>query len=83
VERKSLPNLVTSVTTGKLRCALGELAALPRAAVVIEDRYSAIFKITDARPPPLPTLLPSPTSSWASGTGSSPRPAPCHPSRPS
>ena len=38
VERKSLPDLVTSITTGKLRHALGELAALPRAAVVIEDR---------------------------------------------
>jgi len=50
VERKSLPDLVTSLTTGKLRYALGELAALPRAAVVIEDRYSAIFKITHARP---------------------------------
>jgi hypothetical protein len=50
VERKSLPDLVTSLTTGKLRYALGELAALPRAAVVIEDRYSAIFKLTHARP---------------------------------
>lgn len=50
VERKSLADLATSLTTGKLRYALGELAALPRAAVVIEDRYSAIFKLTHTRP---------------------------------
>jgi hypothetical protein len=40
VERKSLPDLVASLTDGTLRYALGELAALPRAAVVVEDRYS-------------------------------------------
>jgi hypothetical protein len=38
VERKSLPDLVASRTSGRLRYALGELAALPRAAVVVEDR---------------------------------------------
>jgi ERCC4 domain len=50
VERKSLPDLVSSVTNGKLRYALGDLAALPRAAVVVEDRYSALFKQRHARP---------------------------------
>lgn len=50
VERKSLPDLATSLINGKLRYALGELAALPRAAIVVEDRYSAIFKLTHARP---------------------------------
>ena len=50
VERKSVPDLVSSVTNGKLRYALGDLAALPRAAVVIEDRYSALFKQRHARP---------------------------------
>ena len=50
VERKSLPDLVGSVTNGKLRYALGDLAALPRAAVVVEDRYSALFKQRLARP---------------------------------
>ena len=49
VERKSLAGLVTSVTNGKLRYALGDLAALPRAAVVVEDRYSALFKQRHAR----------------------------------
>jgi hypothetical protein len=50
VERKSLPDLMRSMTNGKLRYALGDLAALPRAAVVVEDRYSALFKQRHARP---------------------------------
>jgi hypothetical protein len=50
VERKSLPDLITSLTSGRLRFALGELAGLPRAAVVIEDRYSQIFAQDRVRP---------------------------------
>ena len=50
VERKSLADLVASLTSGRLRFALGELAALPRAAVVVEDRYSQIFTLTRVRP---------------------------------
>ncbi len=50
VERKSLPDLVSSLINGKLRYAIGELAALPRAAVVVEDRYSQIFKLDWVRP---------------------------------
>lgn len=50
VERKSLSDLVSSLTSGRLRFALGELAALPRAAVVVEDRYSQLFKQTRVRP---------------------------------
>lgn len=50
VERKSVPDLVTSLTNGRLRYALAELAALPRAAVVVEDRYSAIYKLERAEP---------------------------------
>jgi hypothetical protein len=50
VERKSLADLATSLTSGRLRYALAELAALPRAAVVVEDRYSAIFKLDRLRP---------------------------------
>ena len=33
-----------------MRYALGELAALPRAAVVVEDRYSQIYKQDRVRP---------------------------------
>lgn len=50
VERKSLVDLVASLTSGKLRFALAELAALPRAAVVVEDRYSGVFKQDRVRP---------------------------------
>ena len=50
VERKSLADLVSSLTSGRLRYALGELATLPRAAVVVEDRYSRIFALERVRP---------------------------------
>lgn len=50
VERKSLADLVASLTGGRLRFALGELATLPRAAVVVEDRYSRVFSLERVRP---------------------------------
>ncbi|SFE51608.1 Lsr2 family DNA-binding protein [Blastococcus tunisiensis] len=45
VERKSLADLAGSLRSGKLTYALAELAALPRAAVVVEDRYSRLFAL--------------------------------------
>ncbi len=50
VERKSLQDLASSLLNGKLRFALAELSALPRAAVVVEDRYSQIFTLEHVRP---------------------------------
>ena len=50
VERKSLADLVASLTGGKLRYQVGDLATLPRAAVVVEDRYSQLFKLERVRP---------------------------------
>jgi len=50
VERKSLADLVSSLTTGRLKYQLAELAALPRAALVVEDRYSGVFKLEHVRP---------------------------------
>jgi hypothetical protein len=50
VERKSLSDLVASLISGRLRFALAELAALPRAAVVVEDRYSQVFSLERVRP---------------------------------
>jgi hypothetical protein len=50
VERKSLADLVSSLTTGKLKYQLADLAALRNAAVVVEDRYSQIFKHSHVRP---------------------------------
>lgn len=50
VERKSLPDLMSSLTSGKLRYAVSELAGLGRAAVVVEERYSQVFAQTLIRP---------------------------------
>lgn len=50
VERKSLADLVSSLTTGKLKFQLTELSAIPRAAVVVEDRYSQVFTLDRVRP---------------------------------
>ncbi|MCH9700996.1 MAG: hypothetical protein K0U76_06335 [Actinomycetia bacterium] len=50
VERKSLADLVASLTSGKLRYQVADLAALPRAAVVVEDRYSQLFALDRVRP---------------------------------
>ncbi|CQD24016.1 ERCC4-type nuclease [Mycobacterium lentiflavum] len=50
VERKSLADLVASLTSGKLRYQVADLSALPRAAVVIEDRYSQVFTLDRVRP---------------------------------
>ncbi len=50
VERKSLEDLVSSLTSGKLKYQLAELASLPRAALVVDNRYSEIFKLEYARP---------------------------------
>ena len=50
VERKSLADLVSSLTGGRLKYQLAELSALPRAALVVEDRYSGVFKLDRVRP---------------------------------
>jgi hypothetical protein len=50
VERKSLADLVSTLTSGKMRYLLAELADLHRAAVVVEDRYAAVFQLTRVRP---------------------------------
>jgi hypothetical protein len=50
VERKSLADLVGTLTTGKLRYLLAALADVPRSALVVEDRYSGVFKLDRVRP---------------------------------
>lgn len=50
VERKSLADLVGTLTSGRLKYQLADLAAVPRAAVVVEDRYSGVFKLDRVRP---------------------------------
>ncbi|CAN5204646.1 hypothetical protein BH20ACT3_BH20ACT3_14460 [soil metagenome] len=49
-ERKSLADLVGTLTGGRLRYLLAGLADVPRAAVVVEDRYSQVFKLDRVRP---------------------------------
>lgn len=50
VERKSLDNLVKGLVEGTLPYQLADLATLPHAAVVLEDRYSAVFKLDRVQP---------------------------------
>ncbi|MBW0013821.1 ERCC4 domain-containing protein, partial [Mycobacterium sp.] len=50
VERKSLADLVASLTGGNLRYQVADLSALQRAAVVVEDRYSQVFALERLRP---------------------------------
>lgn len=50
VERRSLADLIGSLTSGRLRYAFGELSSTPRAAVVVEDRYSQVFAPERVRP---------------------------------
>lgn len=50
VERKSLQDLVATLTSGKMRFVLADLSAVGHAAVVVEDRYAAVFKLERVRP---------------------------------
>ena len=44
-----MADLVSSLTSGRLRYALGELSALLRAAVVVEDHYGQILAVEHVR----------------------------------
>ncbi|MEJ5913517.1 ERCC4 domain-containing protein [Pseudokineococcus sp. 1T1Z-3] len=50
VERKTTTDLLSSLTSGKLRYAVAELAALPRGAVVVEEPYASVFAQDHVRP---------------------------------
>jgi hypothetical protein len=50
VERKTLEDFTASLVGGSLNYALAELAALPAAAVVVEERYGALLDNTHAQP---------------------------------
>ncbi len=50
VERKTLDDLIGSLSNSRLRYAIGQLATLAHAAVVVEARYSAILQSTFMRP---------------------------------
>lgn len=57
VERKTIGDLAGSLDNGSLAFELSKLASLPRAAVVVEDRYSALLKLTHTPTGYLPDLL--------------------------
>jgi hypothetical protein len=57
VERKSLADLARRLIDGNLTYALAELATVERAAVVVEDRYAALFKLPRVAPGFVPELL--------------------------
>ncbi len=50
VERKSLADLTRRLVDGQLTYALAEMTTIPRAAVVVEDRYSSLFKLEHTKP---------------------------------
>lgn len=50
VERKSLADLVGTFIGGKMWFQLAELAAIPHAALVVEQRYADVFKLDRIRP---------------------------------
>ena len=50
VERKTLADLASSLTSGKLTHTVAELSGLPRAAVVVEDPYAEVFRLQHVRP---------------------------------
>jgi len=50
VERKTLADLTTRLVDGSLLMTLGELASVPRAAVVVEDRWADVFRLQHVSP---------------------------------
>jgi hypothetical protein len=50
VERKTLEDFTSSLVDGSLNYALAELAALPAAAVVVEERYGALLDNRHVQP---------------------------------
>lgn len=57
VERKSLPDLVGDLVDGSLAYQLADLAAVWRAAVVVEERYSSLYKAARVKEGFLPDVL--------------------------
>ena len=47
---RASPDLVRRLIDGQLTYALADMATVPRAAVVVEDRYSNLFKLDFAKP---------------------------------
>jgi hypothetical protein len=57
VERKTLADLSARLVDGSLPILLGELAAVPRAAIVVEDRWADVFRLAHVSPAMVADLL--------------------------
>jgi ERCC4-type nuclease len=57
IERKTLADLAARLVDGSLLLLLGELAAMPRAAIVVEDRWADVFRITHVSPSMVAEML--------------------------
>jgi hypothetical protein len=57
VERKTLADLAARLVDGSLLVVLGELAAVPRAAIVVEDRWADVFRLAHVSPSMVAELL--------------------------
>jgi hypothetical protein len=57
VERKTVADLAISLDSGSLAFELSKLVGLPRAAIVVEDRYASLLKHAHAPSGYLPDLL--------------------------
>jgi hypothetical protein len=66
VERKSLEDLARSLVDGRLAGQLSELATMPRAAVVVEERYSKLFTLPYVQPGFVADLLARVQVRWPS-----------------
>lgn len=50
VERKTLQDLAGRLVDGSLLIMLGELATVPRVAIVVEDRWADVFRLQHVSP---------------------------------
>ena len=57
VERKKLAELAGNVVDGSLLVTLGELATATRAAIVVEDRWADVFRLTYVAPSMVAEML--------------------------
>jgi len=57
VERKTLADLAARLVDGSLLVMLGELAGVPRAAIVVEDRWADVFRLQHVAPSMVSEML--------------------------
>lgn len=57
VERKTLADLTKCVVDGSLLMTLAELATVPRAAIVVEDRWADVFRLQHVAPSMVAEML--------------------------